>query len=88
MPHVDDPVPARQFGRYVLGRPLMFVLWGIALWGTAAGVRLVWMAATQGLSAALPLLGLPSVFVPIVLAVLMWGAVAVAVRRFRGDGEP
>ena len=77
-----------QFSVYVLGRPLMLVLWGIALWGTVAAARLCWIAVTQGGAAALKLLALPSVAIPSGLAVAMWLAVSVAARRFYRDGEP
>ena len=83
-----NPPRASQFTAYVIGRPLMLIFWVVALWGTAAGVRLVWIGATQGASAALRLLALPSVSFPVLLAVFMWTAVAVALSRFGRDGEP
>ena len=82
------PTGGSQFNVYVLGRPLMLVLWGIAIWGTLAAVRLCWIAITQGGTSALRLLSIPSVFIPIGLAAAMWVAVTVAVKRFYRDGEP
>jgi hypothetical protein len=80
--------PDPEYGVYVIGRPLMLVLWGIALWGTAVGARLIWMAVVVGSEAALRFLWVPTVWLPVTLAVLMWVALFVTVRRFRRGGEP
>jgi len=87
MTHQREPRPDPETGIYVIARPLMFVVWAIALWGTGVGMRLAWLAVTQGLSAALPFLLQRAVWIPILLAVLMWIAVIVAVRGFREHGE-
>ena len=87
-PDTTQPRPRSQFTAYVIGRPLMLILWVVALWGTATGVRLAWIAATHGAAAALRLLALPSVSFPVLLAAFMWTAVAVALSRFGRDGEP
>jgi hypothetical protein len=73
---------------YAIGRPLLLIAWGVALWGTLATVRLLWLAATEGVSKASRFLATPSVSVPILLAVFMWIALGLALRRFRQDGEP
>src|SRR5713101_6400936 len=88
MPARRTPAPDPQAGTYVVGRPLMFVVWAIALWGTGVALRLAWLAATRGLPAALQFLALPGVSVPVVVALCMWIALLVAVRRFHRHGAP
>lgn len=73
---------------YVIGRPLMAVIWALALWGTGIGARLLWLMATRGTGVAIGFLRSPMVSVPLVLAVFMWIALILAVRRFRGGGPP
>ena len=73
---------ARDAGVYVVGRPLMFALWALALWGTGTGVRLLWLFVTDEAKAR-RLAVLPTVWGPIVLAVVMWIAMGAALRRFR-----
>ena len=80
--------PKPQYGVYVIGRPLMLVIWGIALWGSAVAARLVWIAATKSLAGAIGLLVWPSVWIPVVMAIVMWVGLVVALRGFRRDGEP
>jgi hypothetical protein len=82
------PEPPREVGRYVIGRPLMFLVWGLALWGTATIATLLWIAATDSAARALHLLAQPSVSVPIVIAVVMWAALFAALRNYRRRGEP
>ena len=84
MPQAD---PARGTNFYVIGRPMMFTIWVLALWGTGTGIRLLWLFVTDEAKARRLVL-LPTVWVPIVLAVLMWLALAAAVRRYRRHGEP
>lgn len=88
LPPLKRAGPDPEYGVYVIGRPVMLVLWCIALWGTAVGARLVWIVLSQGSAAAIRFLWIPAVWLPIVLAVLMWAALLVAVRRSRGGGEP
>ena len=88
MPARRTPAPDPQAGTYMVGRPLLFVVWAFALWGTGVAVRLVWLAATRGLPAALRFLALSSVSIPVVVAVCMWIALFAAVRRFHRHGEP
>lgn len=83
LPRDKGPAPDSEFGTYVIGRPIMLVVWGVALWGTALGVRLAWIAATQGSSTALWFLSVASVYVPILVALFMWVALGLAIRRFR-----
>ncbi|HKV43692.1 MAG TPA: hypothetical protein VJT32_03290, partial [bacterium] len=66
--------PPREAGVYVVGRPLMFVLWALALWGTMAGAALAVIATTDSAARALHLLGRPFVFLPLSLSVVMWAA--------------
>jgi hypothetical protein len=80
--------PDSAFGVYVVGRPVMLIIWGIALWGTIAAVRLGWIAITQDGSAALRLLLAPAVGLPVLLAVVMWIALAMALSGFFGNREP
>jgi hypothetical protein len=82
------PAPDPRAAAYIVGRPLMFVVWGIALWGTGVAVRLAWLVATRGLPAALGFLALPGVSIPVVVALCMWIALLAAVRRFHRHGEP
>ena len=79
--------PGRGSNLYGIGRPLLFTIWVVALWGTGTGVRLLWLFITDE-AKALRLIALPTVWVPIVLAALMWIALAAAVRNFRRHGEP
>jgi hypothetical protein len=79
--------PGRDANAYVIGRPLMFVIWVLALWGTGTGARLLWLFVTDEAKAR-RLVGLPTVWAPIVIAVLMWAALAAAVRNHRRHGEP
>jgi hypothetical protein len=85
---VLKPDPPRELGLYVIGRPLMFVVWGLTLWGTAMAARLAWIAATDSSVRAVHLLAQGSVWVPIVIAVLMWAALFAALRNYRRRGEP
>jgi hypothetical protein len=52
----------------------------VALWGTGTGGRLLWLFITDE-AKALRLIALPSVWLPIALAALMWIALAAAVRN-------
>jgi hypothetical protein len=79
--------PGRDANVYVIGRPLMFAIWVLALWGTGTGVRLLWLFVTDE-AKAVRLVVLPTVWVPIVIAALMWLALAAAVRSHRRHGEP
>ena len=74
--------PVRGANVYVIGRPLMFAIWVLALWGTGTGARLLWLFVTDE-PKALRLVGLPSVWMPIVIAAVMWLALAAALRRHR-----
>jgi cation transporter-like permease len=85
---MHKPEPPREAGVYVLGRPLMFVLWGLALWGTFVGAAVVWVGATESAAKALRLCLHPFVCVPILIAVAMWVALFVAVGNYRRRGEP
>jgi hypothetical protein len=76
----------RDANVYVIGRPLMFAIWALALWGTGTGIRLVWLFITDE-AKALRLAVLPTVWLPIAVAVVMWIALAAAVRRYRRHGE-
>ena len=84
MPQAD---PGRDANVYVIGRPVMFAIWVLALWGTGTGVRLLWLFVTDE-AKALRLVVLPTVWVPIVIAALMWLALAMAARNYRRNGEP
>jgi hypothetical protein len=79
--------PRRVTSAYAIGRPLLFTIWVIALWGTGTGARLLWLFITDE-AKALRLIALPSVWVPIALAAVMWIALGAAVRNFRRHGEP
>lgn len=87
----QDPERRRRdggFRTYAVGRPLMLVVWGVALWGTLVAARLVWVAGTQGLSTASRSLLLPAVSGPILLALVMWIALGLALGRSYRDDEP
>ena len=73
--------PDPEYGVYVVGRPLMLVLWGVALWGTMIAVRLAWIAVDQGGGAAARFLAAPLVAVPVILAAVMWAGLVLALRR-------
>jgi hypothetical protein len=79
--------PGRDANVYVIGRPVMFATWVLALWGTGTGVRLLWLFVTDE-AKAVRLVVLPTVWVPIVIAALMWIALAAAVLHYRRHGEP
>jgi hypothetical protein len=79
--------PRRAKNVYLIGRPVMFAIWVLALWGTGTGIRLLWLFVTDEAKAA-RLVVLPTVWVPIVVAALMWIALGAAVRRYRHEGEP
>ena len=79
--------PDPEYAVYVFGRPLMLVLWGLALWGTMIGVRLAWIAVDEGGGAAARFLFAPFVAVPVILAMVMWLGLFLAIRRFRGRDE-
>ena len=66
----------------------MLVLWGLALWGTMVGARLVWIAVVEGGAAAARFLTMPMVLIPLILAVVMWTGLVLALRRSRGGEEP
>ena len=83
MKHNDSRPDA---GVYIIGRPLMFAIWTLALWGTGTGIRLVWLFMTDE-SKALRLAVLPAVWLPIAVAVVMWIALTAALRRHRRHGE-
>ena len=72
---------------YGIGRPLLFMIWVVALWGTGTGIRLLWLFLTDE-AKALRLIVLPTVWVPVLLAVVMWVALAAAVWNYRRHGEP
>ena len=76
-----------EYAVYVMGRPLMLVLWCVALWGTLVAARLVWIAVAQGGRAAARFLAMPMVAIPVVLSVLLWAGLFLALRRFRGRDE-
>jgi hypothetical protein len=78
--------PGRDANVYGIGRPVMFAIWVLALWGTGAGARLLWLFVTDE-PKALRLIGLRSVWMPILIAVVMWLALIAAVRRHRRRGE-
>jgi hypothetical protein len=78
--------PGRDANVYVIGRPVMFAIWVLALWGTGTGVRLLWLFVTDE-AKAMRLVVLPTVWVPILVAALMWIALAAALRRYRRHGE-
>ena len=84
MPHAD---PGRDAKVYAVGRSAMFTIWVLALWGTGTGIRLLWLFVTDEAKAS-RLVVLPTVWVPIVIAVLMWVALAMALRNYRRNGEP
>ena len=89
MPESKRRGPDPEYAVYVFGRPLMLVLWGLALWGTIVGARLAWIAVAQGGTAAARFLAMPMVVIPLVLAVVMWAGLLLALRRFRGrEDEP
>ena len=79
--------PERKVNVYAIGRPVMFVIWVLALWGTGTGIRLLWLFITDQ-PRALRLVALPTVWRPILLAVLMWMALGAAFRHYRRHGEP
>ena len=81
------PTDSREANVYIVGRPLMFVLWVLTLWGTGTGIRLLWLFITDS-ARAFRLAGYPTVWGPMVLAVLMWIALVAAVRHHRRHGEP
>jgi hypothetical protein len=83
MKHIDSRRDAKVYG---IGRPLMFAIWTLALWGTGTGIRLVWLFMTDA-PKALRLAVLPTVWLPIAVAVVMWIALAAALRRF-GTASP
>jgi hypothetical protein len=80
------PTDSGEANVYIVGRPLMFVLWVVTLWGTGTGVRLLWLFLTDE-ARAFRLAGLPTVWVPIVLGTLMWIALLAAIRHHRRHGE-
>jgi hypothetical protein len=84
MPQAD---PGRDANVYGIGRRVMFGIWVFALWGTGTGIRLLWLFVTDE-AKAYRLVVLPTVWVPIVIAVLMWVALAMALRNYRRHGEP
>jgi hypothetical protein len=79
---------AADFRVYVFGRPLMFALWALSLWGTVTAVRLAWLYLAGDTANALRLARLPTVWGPIAVAALMWIGLVLALRRFRRSGEP
>lgn len=82
-----EPIrPRRRFVAELLGRPLLFVLWSLVLWGTLLVLGVSFTLLTRGAGQIGPLakdawgwLNLVSV----VLAVLAWGALLRAVRLSR-----
>ena len=80
MPQAPSEPKASKTSVYLIGRPVMFAIWVLALWGTATGIRLLWLFITDE-AKALRLIALPSVWLPIALAALMWIALAAAVRN-------
>jgi hypothetical protein len=77
----------REANVSAIGRPVMFAIWVLALWGTGTGIRLLWLFITDQ-ARALRLVARPAVWGPILLAVLMWIALAAAFRHYRRHGEP
>ncbi len=73
---------------YALGRPLMFIAWALVLWGTAVVLAAVALVIRHGGSAARAAL-LPRTALALantalgVVALIVWAAVIVAVRRRR-----
>jgi hypothetical protein len=82
-----EPDRSDNFKVYAVGRPLLFFVWALALWGTCTGVRLVWMALTGRMTAVLRLGTHAFVRVPIMAAVVMWTALALAWRQHKRGGE-
>ena len=83
-PREDDAVEASSgFFRYAVGRPLMVIAWGVALWGTFVSLRLAWIALTRGWVEASTLLGDPFVLIPVLVAVLAWMVLVFALRAGR-----
>ena len=87
MPESKPGGPDPEYAVYVFGRPLMLVLWGLALWGTIVGARLAWIAVAQGGRAAMLFLAMPMVVIPLGLAVVMWAGLVLALRRSRGGED-
>jgi len=83
---MPQTTPRRDANVYVVGRPVMFAIWVLALWGTGTGARLLWLFVADE-AKALRLVRLPSVWMPILIAVVMWLAFAAALRRHRRRGE-
>jgi hypothetical protein len=79
-PVVDEEAASSGFLRYAVGRPLMLIAWGVALWGTFLGLRLVWIAAARGAGEAAVFLFDPFVYVPVLAAVVAWAAAVLAFR--------
>lgn len=79
-PADDAPEASSGFLRYAVGRPLMVITWGVALWGTFVGLRLGWIAMTRGAMEASILFGDPVVMVPVLVAVVAWMLLVFAVR--------
>jgi len=76
----DDEPTSSGFFRYAVGRPLMVIAWGVALWGTFVALRLAWIALTRGWVEASILFGDPVVLIPVLVAVLAWTVLAFALR--------
>jgi hypothetical protein len=84
-PDAPRPVYDGAFVRYVIGRPALLIVWGVALWGTLAAARLLWIAATRTVAEAARLLGDSFVLIPVLIAVAMWSALGLTLgRRSRG----
>ena len=79
-PVEDDEEQSSGFLRYAVGRPLLVIAWGVALWGTFVALRLAWIALTRGWVEASILLGDPIVLIPVLVAVLAWTVLAFALR--------
>ena len=79
-PVVDGEASSSGFLRYAVGRPLMFMAWAVALWGTAVGFRLAWIAITRGVGEAAVFLFDPWVLIPVLAAVVAWAAALLVIR--------
>ena len=79
-PRETDEKVSSGFLRYAVGRPLMVIAWGVALWGTAVVLRLLWIGVTRGAGEAAVFLFDPFVLVPALAAVVAWTGVVMAFR--------